>query len=468
MSRVRVKWQKNEFVLQTDLNSPVFSLKEQLRSHTGVLPEKQKLLLKGKVLKNEMSLAEAGVADNTLLMMMGTPTELVEPEAQIKFKEDLTHQELAALYKEKEGIPLPAGLVNLGNTCYMNSTIQVMRRVHEYSDALKEYPLQNPNDREEKFTHELGNLFKGLETSGTSLTPFVFVNMLREIFPMFNETDERGIYKQQDAEECWGVIMENVKHRLFSQQGESLVENLFNIELRNTMECQEAQEPLDMSLESAIKLYCIIDNQGNPVNHLMEGIKAGLEGNIEKHSESLGRNAIYKKTQQISKLPGYLCIQMVRFIWKQASSAAGTKAVKAKILRSVTFPKILDVYELCTPELQRELDVGRDMEKQIRERELEESKEKPKDYRRLDAEFGTGLETGAYQLVGVVTHKGRTGDSGHYLGWTHVRDDDWVKYDDDVVSQVSTDEILNLKGGGDWHMAFILVYRKLQIVPEES
>ncbi len=33
--------------------------------------------------------------------------------------------------------------------------------------------------------------------------------------------------------------------------------------------------------------------------------------------------------------------------------------------------------------------------------------------------LGEGLETGKYHLVGVVTHKGRYADSGHYVGWTY-------------------------------------------------
>jgi ubiquitin carboxyl-terminal hydrolase 14 len=30
-----------------------------------------------------------------------------------------------------------------------------------------------------------------------------------------------------------------------------------------------------------------------------------------------------------------------------------------------------------------------------------------------------GLDTGNYELVAVVTHKGRSADGGHYVGWVH-------------------------------------------------
>lgn len=30
-----------------------------------------------------------------------------------------------------------------------------------------------------------------------------------------------------------------------------------------------------------------------------------------------------------------------------------------------------------------------------------------------------GLETGSYEIVAVLTHQGRSADSGHYVGWAH-------------------------------------------------
>lgn len=40
---------------------------------------------------------------------------------------------------------------------------------------------------------------------------------------------------------------------------------------------------------------------------------------------------------------------------------------------------------------------------------------------------------GKYELVGLVTHKGRTADSGHYVAWVKQADGKWVCFDDDKL-----------------------------------
>jgi ubiquitin carboxyl-terminal hydrolase 14 len=45
----------------------------------------------------------------------------------------------------------------------------------------------------------------------------------------------------------------------------------------------------------------------------------------------------------------------------------------------------------------------------------------------------------------------------------HIRGDDWVQCDDDICSNVKTDEILALRGGGDWHTAYLSLYRKVEV-----
>ena len=63
----------------------------------------------------------------------------------------------------------------------------------------------------------------------------------------------------------------------------------------------------------------------------------------------------------------------------------------------------------------------------------------------------------------VLTHKGRSSNSGHYVGWVRQKGETWLKCDDDDVSPVHEEDVLKLSGGGDWHTAYLLLYgpRKL-------
>jgi ubiquitin carboxyl-terminal hydrolase 14 len=58
----------------------------------------------------------------------------------------------------------------------------------------------------------------------------------------------------------------------------------------------------------------------------------------------------------------------------------------------------------------------------------------------------------------VLTHQGRSSSSGHYVGWVRQKGDEWMKFDDDCVSPVTSEDILRLSGGGDWHCAYVLLY----------
>lgn len=57
--------------------------------------------------------------------------------------------------------------------------------------------------------------------------------------------------------------------------------------------------------------------------------------------------------------------------------------------------------------------------------------------------------SGFYQLQAVLTHKGRSSASGHYLAWIKRKPGQWFKCDDEEVTLVSEEEILKLSGGGE-------------------
>lgn len=58
--------------------------------------------------------------------------------------------------------------------------------------------------------------------------------------------------------------------------------------------------------------------------------------------------------------------------------------------------------------------------------------------------------SGYYTLQAVLTHKGRSSSSGHYVAWVRQNNssDTWLKCDDEQVSPVSSEDVLKLSGGG--------------------
>ena len=291
-----------------------------------------------------------------------------------------------------------------------------------------------------------------------------------------------------------------------TNQNVDLVTRLFDIEMESTTKNMETDaEPEQKTMEHINKLSCHIDNDGKPIDNLTEGLNITMAGQVEKYSDVLGRNCTFNKTQKVNKLPSYLCVQFVRFYWKKESNVGGTKAVLAKILRSVMYPKVFDIYNHCSDELKKSLDLGREFEQKLREEadnaKLEGKKQQAKEFdkemtgekeaetedqkeekrvvgkalkaqEQLDAlkehdrilyrPHGTGLDTGNYELVAVVTHKGRSAEGGHYVGWAHQEGETWLQFDDDIVTTVKADDILALRGGGDWHTAYLCMYRKIE------
>ena len=567
---LNVKWGKETIKIDFVVDSGVKGLKTELEEQTGVPADRMKLMAKSKgtcfvlkltvatcfatyltynmffpfsllglwkgVLKDDFDLSTIDFAaalaksKELNLLLMGSATKLAAPKTKTVFLEDLPPEEIAKVAE-------PSGLVNLGNTCYLNSVVQCLRAVPHMRKGLSGYTPSAqqqqsslmPTNSNALFVSSLKDLYTNLDRTVDAVPPSNFVRATKMAFPQFAQTGPQGQPMQQDAEEFYSGLLTIAAAETRSpasiQAGlpsvtedelagaTNLVDAVFGLKMEETLTCDEfsedsmqmdgaTTEPPVKSYDLHRKLVCNIQGGSDGsaqtnVNHIQEGIALSLNGKIEKHSEVLGRDAVWTRKQRIARFPPIIVVQFGRFYWKATPDSQDHAGVKCKIMKPVAFSGTLDVFEFCTDEVQQVLKKARD--KALAEEEdrinkklkgedtaMEEAPNEEDEEAALQAALAMSMDTpkavgpglpenfqGLYELFAVVTHKGRDADGGHYMGWvkaekrgevqkiadTDEDNEDWYVFDDDEVSPCKTEDVLKLKGGGDWPLAYLNFYR---------
>jgi ubiquitin carboxyl-terminal hydrolase 14 len=395
---VKVKHQGKTYDIEIDPSSTGEDLQLQLYSLTNVEPDNQKIMA-GKMIKADTQLSTIKFKPNQVITMLGKPSAEVimeAPKERMKFVEDMTDAEIA-----KQDGAMPAGLNNTGNTCYANATLQTLRMIPELQEQLQTYRpsaqagpsasslfsadqlanvglggLGGAND----LTGSLRDVYKMMGETQGAVQPLMFLTALRQQYPQFAEKNKTGGgYAQQDAEEMWSQLIATLDQSLkldtkeASDEGfNTWVEKYMGGRFETVTKSEEApDEEAQTGTDAFRDLKCNISAE---TNHLREGLSIGLNEQMEKHSETLGRNAVYKKTSRISRLPKYLPIHLMRFLWRRDTGK------KAKILRKVSFQHEIDLLEYCTDELRAKLvpvrDRVRDVRKEIEDAERQKKRQK--------------------------------------------------------------------------------------------
>ncbi|PIN02535.1 Ubiquitin-specific protease [Handroanthus impetiginosus] len=355
---------------------------------------------------------------------------------------------------------LPRGLVNSGNLCFVNATLQALLSCSPFVQLLR--GLRNHNIPKAgyptlaAFAEFIGEFDVGggnninkkdvpvLET-GRPFTPTMFESVLGKFTP-----DVSGIIsgrpRQEDAQEFLSFIMDQMHDELLKLEGQSHLDGR-NSSLVSTSEDDEWETvgpknksavtrtqsfiPSELSSIFGGQLRSVVKARGNKASatvqpflllHLdishevIRTIEDALrlfsapETLDEYRASKAGKAGVVaaRKSVNIQALPKIMILHLMRFGYGSQGST--------KLHKPVRFPL--------------ELVLSRDLL------------------------VSASVEGRKYELVSTVTHHGREASKGHYTADVRYPNGQWLRFDDASVTAISTSKVLH-------DQAYVLFYKQL-------
>ncbi|XP_015881911.3 ubiquitin carboxyl-terminal hydrolase 24 [Ziziphus jujuba] len=356
---------------------------------------------------------------------------------------------------------LPRGLVNSGNLCFLNATLQALLSCSPFVQLLQEIQTQNipkvgyPTltafvEFVSEFEMPLGGNSKKTETNildvGMPFRPAMFEAVLKKFTPDVPSSIS-GRPRQEDAQEFLSFIMDQMHDELLKHEGQSssirgskssLVSSAEDDEWetvgrRNRSAVTRTQSfvPSELSaifggqLRSLVKargtkasatvqpfLLLHLDIYPQAVCTIEDALKLfsapeTLEGYRTSATGKAGIVAASKsiKIQSLSKI---MILHLMRFSYGSQGST--------KLHKPVHFPL--------------EFVLGRELL------------------------VSPSAEGRRYELVATITHHGREPSKGHYTADARYKNGQWLRFDDASVTAISASKVLH-------DQAYVLFYKQL-------
>ena len=271
---IHIKWGKETIIVEVATSilrggesvQVIQHLQSLIESKTNVPKQRQKLMCsKPKNLwKGVLKETDATVDWSVLLqspptqppqfLLMGTADEalrhLEPPTTKTIFLEDMKEEEIAAMAD-------PAGLVNLGNTCYLNSVLQCLRVIPQFQSAISSNftaAATNAITNSNFLINTLQSTYRQLSQQTTPVQPIMFVQAIKMTFPQFAQTSpSSGHPMQQDAEEFYSSVLTHLATHLSTgtgSTGDSPIDTIFGIKFKETITCDEFTDPFTVNSSS--------------------------------------------------------------------------------------------------------------------------------------------------------------------------------------------------------------------------
>ena len=354
-----------------------------------------------------------------------TSTQTTSSKRDLKFgfknaEIDLYPKErLAPFLKWSKIRSIGPGLINMGNTCFLNSVLQCLF----YTTPLAEFLLSKEHSKRCRASRDefcglcvLERLMQKVHRQGESvLRPIELVSRIKAVGKHFRPG------RQEDSHEFLRLFIETMqKASLGNNNNETIkldprskettvIHRMFGGYLQSTVtcsSCRHVSRTFDQFLDLSLDV-----NKSETLNSAFKVFTTPellSKGNRYK-CEACHRLVEAHKQFTIYKTPEILTIQLKRFSVNLFTGQTN------KLNRTVNFSENLNISEWIS-----------------------------------DKNSGEGCQ---YRLYGVIVHEGNSCNSGHYHAFVRNSTNVWYSMNDCSVHQVSLDTVLRQR-------AYILFYQK--------
>ncbi|XP_064903769.1 ubiquitin carboxyl-terminal hydrolase 36-like [Columba livia] len=302
-----------------------------------------------------------------------------------------------------------AGLLNLGNTCFLNATLQCLT----YTPPLANYLLSREHSRT---CHQSGfcvtcvmqnHVTQAFANSGSVIKPVSFVRDLKKIAPHIR------LGRQEDAHEFLRFTIDAMQKACLPDcteldrqtQATTLIHQIFGGSLRSRVKCSMCKAVSD-TFDPCLDLPVEITQAANVEQALELFVKPDLLGGENAYlCDKCKKKVSATKRFTIHRAPKVLTLALKRF----ADFTGG------KITKDVGYPELLNIRPYMSQ---------------------------------------TSGDPVMYGLYAVLVHSGYSSHSGHYYCYVKASDGQWYQMNDNVVRPSNIKVVLN-------QQAYVLFYLRI-------